>query len=168
MRAVSASSLTTTILFQVILSLVVVSAFNFTFSSSPTQCSSLTVNVNGGTPPYRLNLIPAGPMPGGPPEIRSIVDASFSDKTFNLDALKFPADSQFIAMVSDATGKNPSDVIALGRSTHISTSKVLEKVERARFLESPIQTTPRVFRRPNKVNPSTSLWNPTLFLCANP
>ena len=118
MRAVSASRLATTILFQVIWSLVVVSAFSFTFSNNPTQCSSLTVNVNGGTAPYRLNLIPAGPLPRGGPEIRTIVDVAFSDKTFNLDALKFPADSQFIAMVSDAKGKNPSGVIVLCRGTH--------------------------------------------------
>ena len=120
MRVVSASSLTTTILFQVIWSLVAVSAFSFTFSSNPTQCSSLTVNVNGGTAPYRLNLILAGPLPGGGPETRRIVDVAFSDKTFKLDALKFPAYSQFIAMVSDATGKTPSGVIVLCRGTYIS------------------------------------------------
>ena len=168
MRTVSASSLATTILFQVIWSLVVVSAFTFTFSNKPTQCSSLTVNMIGGTAPYRLNLIPAGPLPGGGPEIRTIVDVAFSDKTFNLDALKFPADSQFIAMVSDAHGKNPSDVVALRRSTHVSAPKVLEPVERARLLTSPIQTTPRVFRRPNKANPSSSIWSPTKFPYANP
>ena len=43
-------------------------------------------------------------MPRLQTEIRSIVDQEFSVKTFKLDTLKFPADSQFIAMVSDATG----------------------------------------------------------------
>ena len=43
-------------------------------------------------------------MPRGQTEIRTIVDVEFSDKTFTVDALKFPADSQFIAMVSDAAG----------------------------------------------------------------
>ncbi len=140
MRAVSA-------FFQVIWSSALVSAFSFTFASDPTQCSSLTVNVKGGTAPYRLNLIPAGPLPRGGTEVRTIVDEAFSDKTFKLDALKFPADSQFIAMVSDATGESPSAVIFLRRGTHISSSKVLELVERARFLPSPIQTIPRAFRR---------------------
>ena len=111
MRAVSTSSLVLTILFQIILSSAVVSAFSFTFSTDPTQCSSLTVNVKGGTAPYRLNLIPAGPMPRGGNETRTILDQEFSDKTFTLDALKLPADSQFIAMVSDATGKYPVVVL---------------------------------------------------------
>ena len=96
--------LTTTVLFQIIFSSAVVSAFNFSFSSDPTQCSPLTVTVNGGTPPYSLNLVPSGPMPGGGGDIRKIVDEQFSDKTFTLDALKFPASSEFFAMVSDATG----------------------------------------------------------------
>lgn len=104
MRAVSAARFAITLLFQIILSSTVVSAFTFTFSSNATQCSSLTVNVDGGIAPYRLNLIPAGPMPGGLPEIRTIVDTEFSAKTFELDTLKFPANSQFIAMVSDANG----------------------------------------------------------------
>ena len=98
------SNFVTTVLFQIIFSSAVVSAFNFTFSSDPTQCSPLTVTVNGGTPPYRLNLVPSGPMPGGGDDIRKIVDEQFSDKTFTLDALKFPASSEFFAMVSDATG----------------------------------------------------------------
>lgn len=104
MRPVSTSRSAITLLFQILLSSAVVSAFSFTFSSNPTQCSPLTVTVDGGTAPYRLNLIPAGPMPRSQKEIRSIVDEEFSDKTFKLDALKFPADSVFIAMVSDATG----------------------------------------------------------------
>ena len=98
------SNLATTVLFQIIYSSAVVSAFSFTFSSDPTQCSPLTVTVNGGTAPYRLNLVPAGPIPGGGAEIRSIVDEQFSDKTFTLNALKLPANSAFVAMVSDATG----------------------------------------------------------------
>lgn len=104
MRAVLASRFAITLLFRFILSSTVVSAFTFTFSSNPTQCSPLTVTVDGGTAPYRLNLIPAGPMPRGLTEIRTIVDVEFSDKTFTVDALKFPASSQFIAMVSDAEG----------------------------------------------------------------
>jgi hypothetical protein len=104
MRSVSASRFAIALLFQIILSSAVVSALSFTFSSDPTQCSSLTVTVNGGTAPYRLNLIPAGPMPRLSTEIRTIVDVQFSEKTYTLTALKFPADSQFIAMVSDATG----------------------------------------------------------------
>ena len=156
MRPVSASRLVMIILFQLIWSLAVVSAFSFTFSSDPTQCSSLTVNVKGGTAPYRLNLIPSGPLPRGGPEVRTIVDEAFSDTTFKLDALKFPADSQFIAMVSDATGESPSAVITLRRGTHISPSKVLELVERARCSPSPVQITARVFRRSHKPNGSSS------------
>ena len=57
--------------------------------------------------PHCLNLIPAGPMPGSATEVRMIVDQEFSDKTFTLDALRLPANSQFIAMVSDATGVYP-------------------------------------------------------------
>jgi hypothetical protein len=113
MRSVSASRLAIATLFQVVLASAVVSAFSFTFSNNPTQCASLTVTVDGGTAPYRLNLVPAGPMPGGTTEIRKIVDVEFSDKTYQLDALRLPANSQFIAIVSDATGVCSSIVIAL-------------------------------------------------------
>ena len=113
MRAVSATRLAITLLFQIILSSTVVSAFSFTFLNNPTQCSSLTVAVDGGTAPYRLNLIPAGPMPGGQAEIRVIVDEAFSEKTFKLNALKFPANSQFVAMVSDANGMSFSRICAV-------------------------------------------------------
>jgi hypothetical protein len=119
MRAISASRLVATTLFQVILSSAVAFAFSFTFSSNPTQCSSLAVTVDGGTAPYRLNLIPAGPIPGGGTEIRTIVDEVFSDKTFKLDALRLPARSQFVAMVSDADGECPSELLCVEALTSI-------------------------------------------------
>jgi len=62
-------------------------------------------------------------MPRSLTEIRSIVDVEFSDKTFTLDTLKFPTDSQFIAMVSDATGVSffhNFPCIAVHQGTHKS------------------------------------------------
>lgn len=48
--------------------------FQFTLDT-PIQCSNLTVNVVGGTPPYELILVPIGHVT---PEIRTIVGEEHS------------------------------------------------------------------------------------------
>lgn len=78
-------------------------AFSFSFSQKPTQCSTNDVTVDGGTPPYRLVLVPTGPLSDGP-EIRTIVDEEFSSSTFTLPPLNFPGRSNFTAVMSDSTG----------------------------------------------------------------
>ncbi|KAG8829478.1 hypothetical protein FRC18_009297 [Serendipita sp. 400] len=79
-----------------------VHSFSFAFTNKPTQCGSLTVTVDGGTPPYRLVMVPAGPIEG--PEIRTIVDEEFSSSPHTLPPLAFPGGSNFVAVVGDANG----------------------------------------------------------------
>ena len=79
-----------------------VDAFSFSFSTKPTQCGSTTVTVDGGTPPYRMVMVPSGPLNG--PEIRTIVDQQFSSTSFTLPPLAFPGGSNFTAVMGDSTG----------------------------------------------------------------
>ena len=82
-------------------------AFSFSFSNKPTQCANTTITVDGGTPPYRLLMVPAGPLVGRP-EIRTIVDQEFNSSTFTLPPLAFPGYSNFTAVMGDATGASRS------------------------------------------------------------
>ncbi|KAG8794294.1 hypothetical protein FRC17_008313, partial [Serendipita sp. 399] len=77
-------------------------SFSFAFTNKPTQCGSLTVTVDGGTPPYRLVMVPAGPLEG--PEIRTIIDEEFTTSPHTLPPLAFPGGSNFVAVVGDANG----------------------------------------------------------------
>lgn len=80
-----------------------VDGFSFSFSTKPTQCGSTTVTVDGGTPPYRLVMVPSGPLVNRP-EIRTIVDQQFSSTSFTLSPLAFPGGSNFTAVMGDSTG----------------------------------------------------------------
>lgn len=78
-----------------------VAAYSFSFSSHPTQCQPLTVNIVGqGKPPYRLLLA------DGNPEYESgkWTDVQFSGPSHTIEALQWPAGSQLVAMVSDQDG----------------------------------------------------------------
>jgi hypothetical protein len=83
-----------------------VDAFSFSFSTKPTQCGSTTVIVDGGTPPYRLVMVPSGPLVNRP-EIRTIVDQQFSSTSFTLPPLAFPGGSNFTAVMGDSAGECP-------------------------------------------------------------
>ncbi|KAJ7598732.1 hypothetical protein C8J56DRAFT_172712 [Mycena floridula] len=94
-----------TLLFLPLLQLPLFSlAYTWTFKSAPQQCSTLTIDITGGgTPPFRLLLIPSGPTPfSNNTEVRRIVDQQFNETSVSLQ-LKFPTNSQFVAVVSDAT-----------------------------------------------------------------
>jgi hypothetical protein len=80
-----------------------VKAWSFSFTNKPTQCGTNTITVDGGTPPYRLVMVPSGPLNG--PEIRTIVDEEFDSSPHTLPPLNFPGGSNFTAVVSDSTGK---------------------------------------------------------------
>jgi hypothetical protein len=75
----------------------------FTFSiTQPIQCGPLNVSWTGGTGPYNLLLVPFGILN---PEIRIIVDTNYTaDITSDSFPMTYPAQSQFLAMMSDATG----------------------------------------------------------------
>ncbi|KAF9453145.1 hypothetical protein P691DRAFT_802020 [Macrolepiota fuliginosa MF-IS2] len=84
-------------------------AYSWNFGSTPQQCTNLTINVTGndGVAPYRVLIIPFGPSPlPNNVEARRITEQVFArggDKSGSFQ-LNYPANSQFVAVVSDATG----------------------------------------------------------------
>jgi hypothetical protein len=78
-------------------------AYSFNFDNTPSQCGTVDISITGtgGTPPYRLGIVPWGgsPLQGGKLEVRKILDLQFQDSTFSF-TLPYPEDSQFIAIVS--------------------------------------------------------------------
>ncbi|KAG8870817.1 hypothetical protein FRB97_009332 [Tulasnella sp. 331] len=86
----------------VLLWLPLASAWSFNISSRVVQCADLSVAWDGGVAPWELVLIPVGALSG--PEIRTIVDANITSGNSYSFQLKFPTNSSFLAMMSDATG----------------------------------------------------------------
>ncbi|CDO70500.1 hypothetical protein BN946_scf184569.g43 [Trametes cinnabarina] len=84
------------------------SAYSFNFKTTPRQCQNLTIDITGsGTPPYSVLIIPFGPTPlPNSIEARRVTDVPFtnSSSTEVSFQLKFPENSQFVAVVSDSTG----------------------------------------------------------------
>ncbi|KAI0739049.1 hypothetical protein C8Q80DRAFT_226122 [Daedaleopsis nitida] len=82
-------------------------AYSFNFASTPRQCEDLKVDITGqGQPPYSILLIPIGasPLPNAV-EARTITDVPFNGTTGSVTfQMRFPENSQFVAVVSDASG----------------------------------------------------------------
>jgi hypothetical protein len=78
-----------------------INAFSFSFTDSPNQCSNVTVEWDGGQAPFTLLLVPTGHVN---PETRTIIQQDVSSGDSVSFVLDFPADSQFVAVLSDATG----------------------------------------------------------------
>ena len=77
--------------------------YTWNFKSTPTQCGQLTIAINGqGKPPYSVLLLPSGPTPfPNGVEIRTIVEEKSSGDSSEITfQLKYPAESQFVAVVS--------------------------------------------------------------------
>ncbi|EED83131.1 predicted protein [Postia placenta Mad-698-R] len=81
------------------------SAYTFNFTSIPQQCENLDISIAGsGKPPYSVTIIPFGPSPlENNTEVRRIFQTSFSGSSTSFN-LPYPADSQFVAVVSDSSG----------------------------------------------------------------
>lgn len=81
------------------------SAFTFNFTSTPRQCNNLSFAISGsGQPPYSVLIIPFGPTPlSNYTEVRRIVQQTFNGTSTSLQ-LKYPQNSQFVAVVSDSSG----------------------------------------------------------------
>lgn len=77
------------------------SAYTFNFTSIPQQCENLDISIAGsGKPPYSVTIIPFGPSPlENNTEVRRIFQTSFSGSSTSFN-LPYPADSQFVAVVS--------------------------------------------------------------------
>ncbi|KJA14563.1 hypothetical protein HYPSUDRAFT_49030 [Hypholoma sublateritium FD-334 SS-4] len=83
-------------------------AYTWSFKEAPSQCGELTVAVagNDGTPPFHILIAPFGPspLPNGI-ETRQILDIPFAGNQSEVQfQLTYPAGSQFVAVVSDASG----------------------------------------------------------------
>ncbi|KAF8166705.1 hypothetical protein BJ912DRAFT_1025856 [Pholiota molesta] len=94
-------------------------AYTWNFANTPTQCGTLTVTIadsnskgkgkgdsSSGTPPYRILILPFGssPLPNTI-EARRIMDIPFPGNATQVSfTLPYPENSQFVAVVSDATG----------------------------------------------------------------
>ena len=84
-----------------------VSAYSFVFNSAPRQCQNMSVSITGsGSPPYSLLIIPVGPTPlANSVEVRKITQLNFTGTESSLSTqLKFPENSQFVAVVSSSFG----------------------------------------------------------------
>ncbi|KAG1736085.1 uncharacterized protein EDB91DRAFT_535270 [Suillus paluster] len=84
-----------------------VSSYTWSFTTTPQQCATLSLQISGsGSPPYSVLIIPYGPTPlPNNTEVRTIVYQQFDgDSTSTSFQLKFPSTSQFVAVVSDSTG----------------------------------------------------------------
>ncbi|PIL23514.1 hypothetical protein GSI_14826 [Ganoderma sinense ZZ0214-1] len=82
-------------------------AYSFNIVSTPRQCENLTVQItgDGGQAPYSLLIIPFGPSPlPNAIEARRITNVAFNTSTSVDFQLRFPENSQFVAVVSDNTG----------------------------------------------------------------
>ena len=77
-------------------------AYTFKFTSVPTQCQDLSLVIDGqGSPPYEVLIIPVGPSTAqNNVEVRKVIDQTFpNDGTTISFPLRFPANSQFVAVV---------------------------------------------------------------------
>jgi len=83
-----------------------VDAYSWNFHSPPQQCGNLTIDITGsdGTPPFHMLIIPFGatPLPNNI-EARKITEQVFPARSGSFQ-LNYPANSQFVAVVSDAKG----------------------------------------------------------------
>jgi len=77
-------------------------AYTFRFTSVPTQCQELSLAIEGqGSPPYQVLIIPVGPSTAqNNVEVRRVIDQTFPNNGTTVSfPLRFPADSQFVAVV---------------------------------------------------------------------
>ncbi|ETW77988.1 hypothetical protein HETIRDRAFT_479158 [Heterobasidion irregulare TC 32-1] len=82
-------------------------AYSWAFDNSPTQCEDLSLSISGsgGQAPYTLLIVPTGPSPlANNIEARTIQSIPFNSSTSLKFKLAYPANSSFVAVVSDASG----------------------------------------------------------------
>ncbi|KJA21348.1 hypothetical protein HYPSUDRAFT_140777 [Hypholoma sublateritium FD-334 SS-4] len=112
-----------------------VHAYTWSYQGTPTQCNNLTVAISGsdGTPPFRILISPFGPSPlANNVEARNILDIPFPDNQTEVQfQLTYPAGSQFVAVVSDATsfasgGTGVATMVAASNDTSCYSSIALK------------------------------------------
>ncbi|KAL0569778.1 hypothetical protein V5O48_012189 [Marasmius crinis-equi] len=81
--------------------------YTWTFKETPKQCGQVTISISGqGSPPYTVLILPSGPSPlPNNVEARLITEAKSSGDSSEITfQLKYPTNSQFVAVVSDQSG----------------------------------------------------------------
>ncbi|KAL5530698.1 hypothetical protein ACEPAF_6956 [Sanghuangporus sanghuang] len=101
-------------------------AFTFYFTSTPTQCANMTVEWTGGRAPFTLLLVPVGHLN---PETRTIIQKDVSSVTFVSFVLDFPAQSQFVAVLNDASGVGAGGTSAITTVASSSDSSCLSTTQ---------------------------------------
>lgn len=90
-------------------------AYVWSFQQPPQQCGNLSIAISGndGQPPYRVLIIPFGPSPlANNIEARRIMDVPFPSGQSRVQfQLKYPANSQFVAVVSIVVDFSSSFVV---------------------------------------------------------
>ena len=77
-------------------------AYTFKFTNVPTQCQEVSLGIEGqGSPPYQVLIIPVGPSTApNNVEVRRVIDQTFPNNGTTISfPLRFPANSQFVAVV---------------------------------------------------------------------
>jgi len=100
-------SLVPLIFLQLVSSPALSNAYSWVFDKAPQQCSNVSISITGsGVPPYRVLVIPFGPTPlPNNTEVRKIIDYPFDGNSRTaIFPINYPADSQFVAVVSDSSG----------------------------------------------------------------
>ncbi|KAL5527360.1 hypothetical protein ACEPAG_6151 [Sanghuangporus baumii] len=101
-------------------------AFTFYFTSTPTQCANLTVEWTGGQAPFTLLLVPVGHLN---PETRTIIQKDVPSGTSISFVLDFPAQSQFVAVLNDASGIGAGGTSAITTVASSSDSSCLSTTQ---------------------------------------
>jgi hypothetical protein len=104
-----------------------VASFTWSFQNTPTQCSNISISISGGgTPPYNILIIPSGPSPfTNGTEVRKIISQESLSSSVSFQ-LNYPGDSQFVAVVSDATGFGSGGTSAEAEVTSSSDSSCID------------------------------------------
>ncbi|KAK1231437.1 hypothetical protein PQX77_005446 [Marasmius sp. AFHP31] len=103
--------------------------YTWNFKSTPTQCGQLTIAISGqGKPPYSVLILPSGQTSfQNGVEVRKIIEAnSTGDATEISLQLNYPAESQFVAVVSDSTGFGSGGTSAAAQVTSSSDSSCFD------------------------------------------
>ena len=77
------------------------SAYSWQFTSAPQQCQNLTLSLTGsGQAPYSVFIVPFGPTPlPDNIEVRKAFSTQFNGTSVSIP-FDYPADSQFVVVVS--------------------------------------------------------------------
>ncbi|KAK7034556.1 hypothetical protein VNI00_012403 [Paramarasmius palmivorus] len=109
-------------------------AYSWNFKENPKQCSDLTIEITGsdGKPPYRVLIIPFGSTPlANNIEARRIMEQAFPSDTATSVTfqLKYPANSQFVAVVSDQNGFGSGGTSAAAQVTSSDDSSCFDSTQ---------------------------------------